>query len=112
MSTGRHVMGFLTMLVCPNYNKNHVVNPMAVMDSREPDFMQPPPFFGTPVFAHGDIAYKDHTENSDSEDEQDFANAPPRQHQYQHEDSFTESPNQPSKGPSINDVRFLNSTCL
>ena len=88
MSTGRHVMGFLTMLVCPNYNKNHVVNPMPVMDSREPDFMQPPAFFGIPVFANGDVAYQDNN--------QDFVNPGPGQNRYQHQDSFSEPPDQPS----------------
>ena len=41
MSCGRHVMGALTMIVCPNYTKDHMVCPMPVMDAREPDFMQP-----------------------------------------------------------------------
>ena len=96
MSSGRHVMAHVTMLMSPNWNKNHIVNPMEVMDAREPNHLQPKEFFGIPVFENGDIAYEEHNvhfqDESEDDGEQDFAKAPPRQHRFNSQDSFSEAP--------------------
>ena len=46
MSTGCHVMSLAILLLCPYWDKGHVVNPMPLMDTRDPRNLQPQEFFG------------------------------------------------------------------
>ena len=67
------------------------------MDTRAQNDLQPQEFFGFNVFEDGDKAYQqfssDESDTEEADGEEDFTQAPPRQHRQQTQSSFCEDPN-------------------